>query len=291
MKFAFIAAEKARQSPISVETLCASLRVKRSTYYDWLQRRQRPPSVRERSNEALAEKVADIHRASRNCYGRPRIERVLRREGVRVGANRLRRIMVQNGIYGRKRRRVRKYGVEATEPACADLVQRDFAPKGRDQAWCGDITQIRVDNRWLYIATVIDMFSRRVVGLALGHDATTDLTVRAMLDALKRRRPRDGLVFHTDRGVQYRARRFRRLTTRRGVIQSMSRSGNCLDNAVAESFFATLEAELFSRRTWDSVAQAEREIRNYIFTFYNRQRIHSWTDYLSPEDFEHQRAA
>jgi len=288
MKYAFIDAQKAK---MSVGRLCEALRVSRSGYYEWRSGKEKPPSLRAQRNEELAQRIIAIHKESRGCYGRPRIQRALLREGIRVGANRLGRIMVQHGIWGRKRRPRRRYGVDAAEPPAPNLLDRNFDAERKDQVWCGDITQFRVGLQWLYVAIVIDVFARRVVGLAFGPDATTDLTVRAMLDALRRRNPPHGLVFHSDRGVQYRAARFRRLTDRRGIVQSMSRKGNCLDNAVAESFFATLEAELASRTLWLSTQQAEQEIRNFVFTFYNHERMHSTLGYLPPAEFEEKNAA
>jgi putative transposase len=212
--------------------------------------------------------------------------RLLRREGVKVGANRVRRLMVQNGLYGRRRHRRRTYDDATGDAASPNLLRRNFEAKRPDLIWCGDITQFRVRLRWLYVATVIDLYSRRVVGLAFGIDATSDLTVRAMLDACKRRKPAEGLVFHTDRGVQYRSLRFRRVMNSRAIVQSMSRPGNCLDNAVAESFFATLEHELASRRVWSSLEEAELEIRNFTMTFYNQERLHSSANFLPPAEFE-----
>lgn len=289
MKYAFIEAEKA--GPISVKCLCAAVGVARSNYYAWRLNKERPVSARQKQNAELAERILEIHLKSRKTYGRPRILRMLRAEGRRVGANRVRRIMVQNGIYGRKQRPYRRYGVHCAGAPEPNLLERDFSATAPDQVWCGDITEFRIGRRRLYVATVIDLFSRRVVGLAFGPDATTSLTIRAMLDAFRRRGPTWGTLFHSDQGVQYRAERFRRLLAARGLRQSMSRAGNCLDNAVAESFFATLEHELASRKTWASLTEAEADIRNFVLTFYNRQRLHSTLGYLSPATYEAMAAA
>lgn len=276
---------------MKIGRLCEALQVSRSSYYEWRSNRDRPRTARTRSNAELTKRVIGIHEKSRGCYGRPRILRVLRSQGVRVGANRLRRIMVQNGLYGRRRRRYRRLGSDSTHPPAPNLLQRNFRASAPNLIWCGDITQFRIGLEWLYVATVIDLFSRRVVGIAFGMDATTDLVVRAMLDACKRRRPPPGLVFHSDQGSQYGSERFRRLLERRGIVQSMSRSGNCLDNAVAESFFATLEHELASRRVWASPTHAEKEIRNFTMSFYNHERLHSTLDYTPPAVFEQRQAA
>lgn len=288
MKYSFIDAEKAK---MAVRRLCKMLGVSRSGYYVWRSGASKPPSSRARANEELGKAVVAIHEKNRRSYGRPRIQRVLLKRGIRVGANRLRRIMVQKGIWGRRAKRRRVYGADEQQAPSPNLLQRNFNAEQPNRVWCGDITQYRIGTTWLYVATVIDLFSRRVVGLAFGPDANTDLTVRAMLDALKRRQPAPGLIFHSDRGVQYKAVRFRRLLASRGVVQSMSRKGNCLDNAVAESLFATLEFELARHRAWSSSLDAELEIRNFVFAFYNASRMHSRLDYLSPEQFEQKHAA
>lgn len=289
MKYEFIEAEKA--GPVSVTRLCSGLGVSRSNYYAWRASKRRTVSSRQRENAELTERILDIHRESKKTYGRPRILQVLRAEGRRVGANRVRRIMLQNGIYGRKRRAYRRYGVRCAGPPAPNVLERNFRASTADQVWCGDITEFRIGRRRLYVAVVIDLFSRRVVGLAFGPNATANLTVRAMLDAFRRRGPTWGTLFHSDQGVQYRAERFRRLLANRGLRQSMSRAGNCLDNAVAESFFATLEHELASRSTWTSLAEAESDIRDFVLNFYNRERLHSTLGYLSPTTYEAMAAA
>lgn len=288
MRYQFIKAEKANVPAVH---LCRALNVSRSSFYDWLKGGTKEPSRRDKANAKLRLKVLELYRKSGQRYGRPKLLRGLRRAGIRVGENRLRRIMVQNGIWGRKRAPRRKYNAETADAPSPNLVGRNFTTDRPDQTWCGDITQFRIGAQWLFVATVIDLYSRRVVGLSFGRDATTELVVRAMLDALRRRKPSGGTIFHTDRGVQYRSQRFRRLCMARGLVQSMSRAGNCLDNAVAESFFATLEHELASRTTWGSLEQAELEIRNYVFDFYNQRRMHASNDYLSPAEFETENAA
>jgi putative transposase len=273
--------------------LCEALDVSKSSYYESRQRRELGPSQRELADQQLREEVVSIHQTSRRSYGRPRIQRELKRRGIRVGANRLRRIMLENGIFGRLRRRRWRpsHSGDVMAPPAPNLLQRNFVAEEKDRIWCGDITQLRAGNQWLYLAIVIDLYSRRVVGLAFGIDATTSLTVRAMLDALQRRQPGEGLVFHSDRGAQYSSRRFRSFTSRKGVVQSMSRSGNCLDNAVAESFFATLEAELERHAEWLTTDEAERDIRDFTLNFYNQERMHSTIGYLSPVEYETRNAA
>jgi len=289
MKYAFIEAEKA--GPISVERLCEALEVGSSSFYAWRGNKAKPPTKREQENRRLTELITAIHVRSRGTYGCPRILAALRREGVRVGVNRIRRIMAQNGIYGRRPpRRGQPHKVQAGA-ASPNLLERNFVTPKPNQVWCGDITEFRIAQRRFYVATVIDVFARRVVGLAFGLDATSELTVRAMVDAIRRRKPPPGLLFHSDRGSQYRAASFRRVLRRWRIVQSMSRSGNCLDNAVAESFFATLEHELASRSTWVSVDQAEEDIRDFVLGFYNQHRLHSSLGYMSPNDYEAASAA
>jgi len=193
--------------------------------------------------------------------------------------------MSEHGIFGRKRKRWRSWKAQHAAPT-SNLLKRNFAASAPNKVWCGDITEFAIADQRLYVATVIDLYSRRVVGLALDTRATSALTTEAFLDALDQRRPPPGLLFHSDRGAQYRAYWYQHLLRRKGVIQSMSRAGNCLDNAVAESFFATLEHELASRTTWSCVEQAKQEIRSFIHDFYNSKRLHSTLGYVSPTQYE-----
>lgn len=287
MRYRFIDAEKA--GTLTVESLANALEVSRSGYYAWKARQERAPTERERQTETLRELVREIHATSRGTYGRPRIQAVLRSRGYRVGANRLRRVMCQEAICGRKQRRWRHHS-ETTTPPSTNLVERNFKTERPNQVWCGDITEYSVGGIKIFLAVVIDLYARRVVGLAFGRRATSALAVKALIDALDRRTQTRGVIFHTDRGIQYRAKLFRLLASANGVVQSMSRAYNCLDNAVAESFFATLEHELASRTKWTSPEEAEADIREFILDFYNPIRLHSSNDNLSPEAFETQAA-
>lgn len=286
MRFSFIAAEKAKDDNTCIAHLCNALGVSRQGFYAWQARRDTPPTKRARETAELRTIVRDLHRKSRGTYGRPRIQLALRASGRHVGANRIRRIMCQEGLCGRPRRRWRGSAEKEELPALDNLLERNFTASAPNRVWCGDVTEFRVGRHRLFVATVIDIFSRRVVGLSFGPNANTPLVVRALVDALRHRNPTTNVVFHTDRATIYRSLLFRAVTRANGVVQSMSRAYNCLDNAVAESFFATLEHELVSRRDWASLAEAERDIRDFVLNFYNPIRIHSTNNNLSPAAFE-----
>jgi transposase InsO family protein len=286
VRFSFIAAEKAKDKATCIAHLCSALGVSRQGFYAWQARKDAPPTKRARETAELRSLVRDIHKQSWGTYGRPRIQLALRAIGRPVGANRIRRIMCQEGLCGRPRRRWRGSGEREKLPALDNLLARNFTASGPNRVWCGDVTEFRIGRRRLFLATVIDIFSRRVIGISFGPNANTPLVVRALVDAVCRRKPERDVVFHTDRASIYRSLLFRAVAQANGVIQSMSRAYNCLDNAVAESFFATLEHELASRRDWASVAQAERDIRDFVLNFYNPIRIHSTNNNLSPADFE-----
>jgi len=282
--YPFIEAEKQGQG--CVRRACVLLKVSRAAYYAWS---AAGPDERRRSDDELLQAIKDAHKASRGTYGSPRITRALRTQGRRVSRKRVARLMRQRGIVGRARRRRKRTTV--ADPAAAkaaDLLKRDFAPTSHaiDTAWCSDISYVRTWEGWTYLATVIDLSSRRVVGLAMADHLRTSLVSEALAMALAQRRPAPGLVFHTDRGCQYTSHDFRELLARHGIAQSLSRPGQCWDNAVAESFFATLKEELIYRGSWPTRAAARRAIFEYVEVFYNRQRLHSALGYLSPGDYE-----
>lgn len=286
MRFSFIAAEKAKDETTSISHLCKALGVSRQGFYAWRARKSARASKRVRQTAELRQRVRDIHKKSDGVYGRPRIQLALRAEGRNVGANRIRRLMCQEGLFGRPRPRWRSPGEKEKLPASTNLLERDFTATAVNRVWCGDVTEFRIGRQRLFLAVVIDLFSRRVVGLSFGVSPNTALVVRALVDAVEHRRPSTDVVFHSDRAAVYRSLLFRAVARRNGIVQSMSRAYNCLDNAVAESFFATLEHELASRRDWTSLADAERDLRNFILNFYNPIRMHSTNNYLSPADFE-----
>lgn len=285
--YPFIEAEKVRQG--CVRRACLLLRVSRAAYYRWS---SAGPSERSARDEELLEAITAAHKASRGTYGSPRITKALRSRGLTVSRKRVARLMARRGIVGRARRRRKRTTI--ADPAAvktADLLRRDFAPQSHavDTAWCGDISYVRTWEGWAYVATVIDLSSRRVVGLALADHLRASLATEALEMALTQRRPDPGLIFHTDRGCQYTAGGFRELLHRHGIVQSLSRPGQCWDNAVAESFFSTLKEELIYRGSWPSRAAARRAIFEYVEVFYNRERMHSALGYLSPVDYEARR--
>jgi putative transposase len=271
----------------NVAKACALLQVSRTAYYQWSQHRR---STRARADEALGQQSERIHRDSRGSYGRPRILAQLRREGVCVGPRRVARLMRQHGLDGRCKRRFRRTTVPDPDAGrvAPDLLQRQFdvAALELNQVWCGDITYIRTWEGWLYLATVIDLASRRVVGWAMAEQMRTTLVSDALQMAIKSRRPAAGLIMHSDRGSQYTSQAFRELLASHGLRQSLSRPRQCWDNAVAESWFATLKRELLYRRSWATRDEARRAIFSFIELFYNRQRLHSSLGYLSPVEYE-----
>jgi len=222
--------------------------------------------------------------------GAPRVHQQLRREGVACGKKRVARLLGERGLAGRSRRRFRRTTIAdpAANPQAPDLVRRAFGPEGLEpnRVWVGDISYLRTWEGWCYIATVIDLASRRVVGFALADHLRTSLACDALRMAVAARRPSPGLVFHTDRGSQYTAQEFRKLLTSHGITQSLSRPGQCWDNAVAESFFATLKTELIVRHSWPTRAAVRTAVFEFIEVFYNRQRLHSALGYRPPVEYE-----
>ena len=285
--YPFIEAERVAGAG-NVHRTCLLLKVSRAAYYAWS---AGAPSARRLADEDLLTRITAAHRASRGTYSAPRITRALRTQGLRVGRRRVARLMAQRGLVGRARRRTKRTTV--ADPLAAvtrDLLQRDFAPAAHalDTCWCGDITYVRTWEGWTYVATVIDLASRRVVGLATADHLRASLVCEALQVALAQRRPAKGLIFHSDRGCQYTSAEFRGLLGRHGLVQSLSRPRQCWDNAVAESFFATLKEELLYRGAWPTRAAARRAVFEYVEVFYNRQRLHSSLGYRSPADYEAQ---
>jgi putative transposase len=265
--------------------MCRVLGVNRTGFHDW---ERRPPSDRALTDAWLTEKIKQIHAASRGVYGAPRIHAELRLEhGIRVGRKRVARLMKAAGISGiRPRKRwwttIRVPGVE---PA-TDLVQRDFRPDGPNLLWVADITYLRTGEGWLYLAAVQDTYSRQIVGWAMATHMRATLVVDALQMAVARRRPQPGLIHHSDQGSQYVSLAFGRAARQSGIAVSMGSCGDAYDNAVAESFFATLKKELVNRRSWPSRLELQSAVFEYIEAFYNRQRRHSTLNMLSPANYE-----
>lgn len=282
--FPFIEAEKAGKH--NVKRACELLQVSRSAYY---QHACGHRSARERVDEQLTGRIVAVHEESKGTYGAPRIHAELAGAGLRHGRKRIARLMRGAGVRGKSPRRWRTTTI--ADPAAArrrDLVARDFTtdPAAVDTRWCGDITYINTWQGWLYLATVIDLASRRVVGWAVADHLKTDLVDDALVDALTRRRPAAGLIFHSDRGCQYTSTQHARLAAAHGIRLSTSRRGQCWDNAVAESFFATIKTELLHRQPWPTHHAARQAIFEYIEGWYNTRRRHSTLGYLSPAAYE-----
>src|SRR5450759_2001118 len=287
--YPFIEAERVARAG-SVRRACALLKVSRAAYYAWS---AQGPCRHTLADEELLERIVAAHKASRGTYGSPRITRALRAAGLRVGRKRVARLMALRGLVGRAKRRRKRTTIAdpAASGRATDLLQRDFAPEAHeiDTLWCGDISYVRTWEGWAYVATVIDLASRRVVGVALSDHVRASLAAEALTMALTQRRPAPGLVFHSDRGCQYTSAEFRGLLARHGPVQSLSRPGQCWDNAVAERFFSNLKAELLYRGVWPTRAAARRAIFEYVEVFYNRQRMHSTLGYLTPVAYEARR--
>jgi putative transposase len=280
-RYRFIQGEKAAY-PTAL--ICRVLGVARSAYYAWA---RREVSARAREDAALGAQITAAHERSRGSYGAPRIHAALRAAGIRTSRRRVARLMRAAGLVGCcRRRRVRTTVADPAHAPAPNLVARDFTAPAPDRLWLGDITYVATQEGWLYLATLLDAHSRRVVGWAMADHLRTELALDALAMALRSRPPPPGLVHHTDRGCQYTAAAYREALAARGVTASMSRSGNCLDNAMAESFFATLKAELVDRRHWATRAAARTAIFEWIEVFYNRQRAHSALAYQPPAIFE-----
>jgi transposase InsO family protein len=270
-----------------VRLLCLYLKASPSGFYDWEQR-QESPCARALENQSLAREIDQIHARSRKTYGAPRIERELRKRGRRHGRNRVARLMREKGLRGRQKGRYRVQTTDSNHDQPIAPNRLAAAPKATapNQLWAADITYIETKEGWLYLAAILDLYSRRIVGWAMGERIDTALVLSALAMALLHRNPPANLIFHTDRGVQYASGDYRQALENAGLIASMSRRANCYDNATMESFWATLKLELVYRRAFDTRAEARRQIFHYIETFYNRQRAHSALDYHSPVDFE-----
>ena len=287
MRFAFIEAEKAN---FPVSALCRNLQVTRQGYYAFA---GRPPSLRARRDTELLERVGQVHAESKRRYGSPRVLRELRRKGERVGKRRIERAMRLLGLCARPRRRFRVTTAanphHAVEP---NLLDREFTAERPNQRWVTDISYVWTDEGWCYLAVILDLFSRAVVGWSLDATLSTRLPLAALEMALKRRRLDDaGVLHHSDRGCQYTSQEYREALAQGSFQVSMSRKGNCWDNAVAESFFSTIKAELIRGRRWSGRLELRSAVFEYIEVFYNRRRLHSSLGYRTPAEVENEYTA
>jgi putative transposase len=283
--FKLIDAERAN---FSVPLICRMLGVSRSAYYDW---RGRPPSQRERTDATLTEQIRQIHHRSRGTYGYPRVHAELRAIGIRCGRKRVARLMRKAGLKGclRGRRRKRTTRRDGSAMPAPDLVRRNLAALAPDRLWVADITYIKTEEGFLYMSFVLDAYSRRLVGWAMATHLRTELVVDALQMAIWRRKPRAGLIHHSDQGVQYASLSFGKRLKEAGIVPSMGSVGSAYDNAMAESFVATLKSELLYRHSWPTRECAQTAIFEYLEGFYNRYRLHSALGYKSPVDFEESR--
>jgi transposase InsO family protein len=280
-RYRFIAVEKAQHSVVH---LCRVLGVARSAFYAWLPQH---PSAHARVDEQLVQQIRAVHAGSRCTYGAPRVHAELRRRGTRVARKRVARLMRMDGLVGRSPRRFRRTTIPdpSTTPP-PDLVRRQFRPAAPDQLWVADVTYVRTWEGWLYLAVILDAFSRRVVGWALADHLRTELPSTALHMALQHRQPRPGLIHHSDRGSQYVSAAYQASLVAHGVRPSVGRPGTAWDNAVAESFFATLKKELLYRHAWPTRQAARTAIFGFIEGWYNRTRLHSTLHYCSPTAYE-----
>jgi len=281
VKFAFIKAEKAS---FPVAFMCRHLGVSKSGYYAWC---ERPECARVREDRRLSVLTREAHARSRETYGSPRVHRELLAQGEQVSRKRVMRLMQDQELRGKTRRRWTKTTDSKHGLAIApNVLNREFEAEAPNQRWVADVTYLRVGEGWLFLAAVLDLYSRMVVGWALSETNDRHLAMKALGNALDQRCPGSGLLHHTDRGSPYASDDYQRLLERHGIVCSMSRSGDCYDNAAMESWFGTLKTELGD--TFMTADDAEREVFDYVEVFYNRQRRHSAIGYLSPADFERQ---
>lgn len=281
MIFAFVEEHKTH---FAIHRMCTVLGVSQSGYYAW---RKREPSQRAKANEKLLEKIREIFKQSRQTYGSPRIYQALRQQGTMCGRHRVARLMRVNQISARRPRRKRPHTTQRNSAAAAapNLLKGDFKPLHPNQAWVSDITYIDTAEGWLYLAAVLDLFARPIVGWAMEDHMQSSLVEAAFSMAVMRRSPEIGWIHHSDQGSQYTCHEFRALLARAGCQPSNSSVGNCFDNAVMESFFSTLKGEC-AYYPFKTRAEARTVIFEYIEVWYNRKRLHSSLGYLSPARFE-----
>ena len=272
-----------------VRLLCRVLGVSRSSYYAWC---RRPESRRTQANRRLVVAIRVAHTASRGTYGSPRIYAELRAQGEPCGRHRVARLMRQHGIRAKQARRFRVTTDSAHgRPVAPNLLARHFRAPGINQRWVTDLTYVATHEGWLYVAVVLDLYSRRVVGWAMQPRMSQELVLAALRMAVTQRRPPRGLLHHSDQGGQYAGPAYQAFLARHGIRPSMSRRGDCWDNAVVESFFKTLKTELVYHRSYRTRAEARGDVFDYIERFYNQRRRHSFLGYRSPAEYEARHAA
>lgn len=281
MRYRFIREQNARHS---ISALCRAMKVSRSGYYEWL---KRPPSARTQEDARLWPKIERMHYRCREAYGCVRLVRELRKAGVRCGKHRIARLKRANELWTKRHRRfVLTTKANPGHARHSNILRRSFTTRGPNRVWVADVTNVWTFEGWLYLAVVLDLYSRRVIGWSMGPNCREELTIAALLMAIESRKPMANLIHHTDRGAHYSSHRYQAILQRQGMRCSMSRIANCYDNAVAESFFSTLKNELTLHDRYKSRDQARSAIFEFIEMFYNPVRQHSFLDGLSPIQFE-----
>lgn len=272
------------ENEYSSALMCRVLEVSRSGYHAY---RTRPTSNRDLENKEFVKLMARTQKLTRQSYGSPRMTRELREQGKKCGRHRVARLMRENGLGARRKKRFRKTTDSNHSFRCAEnLVARNFTVGSPNRVWVSDVTYIWTREGWLYLAAILDLYSRKVVGWGMGAQNDTDLVLRALRMAITRRRPPGALILHSDRGSTYAATDFTAELRQYGIEPSMSRKGDCWDNAVAESFFSSLKTEWLREEGYDTISNAMAEVFNYIEMFYNPRRMHSHLGYKSPDSFE-----
>lgn len=281
MKYKFIDVER---SLYSISLLCRVLEISKSSYYKWIDNNRKS---KKDEYSRIIDKICQLHSDSRETYGSPRIFQKLKQAGEKISKNTVAKLMSENNIHAKTKKKFKvttdsKHDLDVSP----NLLARNFSPDSANQAWCGDITYIHTSEGWLFLATVIDLYSRKIIGWSMNKRMKKSLVIDAMEMALRQRKVMSGLIFHSDRGSQYCSREFRKTLRLNSMRQSMSRKGNCWDNAVAESFFSTLKKDLVFHEEFETRNEAKRKIFEYIEVFYNRERIHSVLDFKSPIEYE-----
>ena len=286
MKYTFV---NTHRVSYSTSLLCKVMGVSRRGFYNWL---SRPDSKRARENKQLTVIIRHIFDANRHVYGAPRIHRTLVEQGYPCSLNRVARLMCKANIVPKtvKKFRITTDSRKSLRPA-ANLLNREFSPKAVNRVWSCDVTYIPTREGWLFLAVVLDLFSRKVIGWSMGERLTSELAQRALMNAISQRHIEDGLLLHSDRGKEYYANEYQALLKSYNMVCSMSRKGNCYDNAVVESFFHSLKVELVHHMDYRKRNEARTSLFEYIELFYNRQRKHSYLNYLSPIEFEERQVA
>jgi putative transposase len=284
MKYGFM---KAHEDEFSVKRMSQVFNVSRSGYYKFIHNNK--CSVREKENNKLIHKIKAIHKSSRGTYGSPRIHAVLKSEGESCSRKRVSRLMQQEGIVAKMKKRFKiTTKVDNKSEKAPNILKQDFGAEGPNERWVADITYVWTQEGWLYVAAILDLFSRKIVGLSMNERMTTDLISNALKQAITHRKPKKGLIHHSDKGCQYTSADFKFLLKTYGIIMSMSGTGNCYDNAVMESFFHTLKTEHIYFENYQTRGEAIVSIFEYVEIFYNQIRLHSTLNYLSPNVFEKQ---